>query len=989
MNQFVIKRSRLTEIAYPNRLKGWRKKQDSLPYPIYYLLPAKKWLRRARLRQSGLAFATFDDLAKLILDCVGIAFTETTEHQRKIFMQELMLRQYTDGDHREEKKHEAIAYANTYGQLKRMGFPLDQLPARLHAMRPLLEEYEEKWVNQGFLDPENLILEAIARARELSELPIGHLVVDGFYDLSPLQYQLLQAVVDLKIPVTIYLPDVPGAELVQETRHHLSQMGFSSSSGPKSSLKLKHQRVKQASSVEEEIHGMLDEVVEQAGQKGWDSFGVLLLNEQEYSQPFQRIARQRGIPLKQPSYIPLQETQFYRFLITSLKENYAREDKWGRLGLFDLFLRLLYVSPQEYTKMKQGYLESGVLPKELQPLFDPFLFLHQSLSEEGTLESYLHFLLEYLQRQRFAEHWKKRLDAENTEFLQKVCTEWKAYDHLILMLTSKKEELQDRGLGSYPVYLDTFLEWVEELIQSAKIYQDRTPMAGLGLYTLRDAALFSGSHLYVLGMNDGVFPSPHQLQGYFQETDLDRMEFPFAKPDQRTYLAKQDLLFKQLAYLSPFVTLSYVVGSDQENPLLPSKYVGNRKLQAGSRARMRTYTFSNKQRLKRKNTPSTRAIWSTASRFSRKKGGEYLYFSQTDWMEKLAYHFGRGRQLSKVPDPLLEMRSHLERLQEGRETLTTAWQQELYKDTVAVTALESYAACRFRYAMERLLEIKEPIERLEQVDAREKGSLQHRFIQRFYTGLGVVEKPFSVFREEGLEAVAVKQLEELFESLWKEVEEKNKELSPVVLQKEKDSWWKTFRKWWSAERYHFWNNPELEGMRISRFEKEIRLHLAIDEDTNITVEGKLDRLDRDEEGFVIYDYKSGKASMNLHSEVKPGLKLQLPLYLLAVQEEFESLSPHGASYVSLKDPAKRAKNGIWDHEKATRFNVSKQAQKVKELDASVFVDEHQLRDRVHTLWKGMHQDFSVSPLDCQPWCPYKMVCRVTKTQIEEGEDSWT
>ena len=181
-------------------------------------------------------------------------------------------------------------------------------------------------------------------------------------------------------------------------------------------------------------------------------------------------------------------------------------------------------------------------------------------------------------------------------------------------------------------------------------------------------------------------------------------------------------------------------------------------------------------------------------------------------------------------------------------------------------------------------------------------------------------------------------------------------------------------------------------MKLFKLEQPITLKLSIDEVT-LTLTGKIDRIDIDDDGFVIYDYKSGDDSLHLENHVRPGIKLQLPVYLLAMQEtltnEKQSIYAHGATYISIKDPAKRSGNGIWRNEhvkKDSRFRISTRAKNKEEtLEGNTLLEKYDVKQRIKHLWQGSVKTFSVKPLECHSSCIYKSVCRVTEEQKEAGE----
>lgn len=997
MRQLALKWSKITEIAYSNRLKSWHKLQQKTGQPVYYVLPSKKWVRTAQKQQSGVAFATFYDLEKWIHNLGGQPYFEITDNQRRILLQEMMLRDPSSKGSLEETKNRAIAYSNTYGQLKRLAWSTDQLPPRLQQMASVFENYEKRWLKKGFLDPENFSIQA---AQSTSSLPIGHLVIDGFFDLNPLQYQLLQRIIHLNIPVTVYLPQLPGEALPMETAHRLKNMGFFEHQiAPQSHPKLKHQRVIKATTPEEEIHGVLDLICEEGDDGRFSRFGVLLMDEDTYLDEWMQIAEKRRVPIKQPSTLPLSCTQLFRLLNMVLTEDRNNRDRWEKVEVLDNVLRLMFVNPQQYTNVKQVYLSgAGALPEEIETVFERFLGLRSQLAEEGTMENYLEQLVDFLEKIDLPSYWRKHLESDQTELVQKVCTEWKAYDQLLALTQEKRGDLHEMGLTAMPVYYFTFREWFMEGLQNEKIYLDRSPVDGLSLHSISDVGLFTGDHLFILGMNDGVFPNSYRLQGYFQESDLEHQKFPYGQPDKATFQKMQDVLFAQLAYLTPYLTFSYVVGVDNTNPLLPSKYIKNRKVKALGRVRSTAVasprvTVKSLISVNRRNRHEKRL--GTPTRMSRIVNGEYVFYHEQDKLEKLAYHAGLNRTVKDFPQELAEAIRHLQRLETGTELLSDKWverQKAHYNGTVTVTALERYAACGFKYAMEDLLQVGEPEQRMVELAVREKGSVQHRFIEQFYKGLDLVNKPFSHFSQVGLQAGAEQALAQTFETLWKKVEAKHSYLSANQLQTERDELWQNVRKWWSAERYYFWENDELQEMLIAQLEKEIvkELQLNVEEPpTILTIKGKIDRVDWDGNGYTVYDYKSGKSvSINLEKEAANGLKLQLLMYIWALEEEFEGARAYGGSYISMKDPGKRASNAIWDGKhagKGSKFKVSAWANKEKEMDANTIFDKYGIKERIGELWKGLQSDFSVKPLRCSKSCVYKPVCRITKSQLEESE----
>ncbi len=979
----VVKTSPLKAVANSDRLNDCFQKQKQIAKPIYYILPSNKYLQVARKRKAGIAFKTFDDLADLLLKKAKVDYFPVSESERTIFFQQLIAndkKRFLVNP--QELRHKAKAYAETYGQLKRLGLTIDDLPKHFQQMKPVFYEYESEWVKkQRLLDPENRIHEATSLSK-IEELNLGGIVIDGYLDFSTLQYMVIAYFCSLGFNITVYLPEVKEAEIVEETKQQLQNLGFMIENNEiGANIRKPEIFVKSATTMEEEIHGVLDEIAVQSGETPLEEVGVILADENRYQEKLEKVATEKQLPLKVPEKKAVKESLFIQFIIQSLLKHNARfYTRWDSLDIVDTMLRLEFSKSVDYMNKKRAYIESGFLAEEDSEKLETYILFRKSMPKKTSLISYLTLLKELLKASAYTTIWHERLFTESsTKKLQQIRFEWKAFEHLTALVTTKVDMLESQGLEQLQVDYHIFVDWLSEGLQRGTVYVERAPQKGIQLFTFRDVALFEGSHLYVLGMNEGTFPKGHKLSGFFQESDLKDLPIPFASPTRRLFRKKDDAFFNQLFLLADKLSFSYVAGVDPHNPLLPSGYLEPWKKEIAERT------------------------YSTAQRFSKKETS-----TNNDYEEKTAYHIGLGKKVLNIPETLGKMSQKLEEFEKGEEQISTGWGEKLRRDKLSVTMLESYAMCPFKYALERILNVKEPLEKRTTLDFRDVGSMLHTIIEKFYKQLNLVGKPFSTFTED-MKETAETVLMDIFEEEWGLVEENHRDFSKLQLSIEKEEWQKKLYKWWLAEKKHFWENKKLRTMHLFRLEESIDLDVKLDDDTVITLSGKIDRVDIDENGFVIYDYKSGYASLNFEKEVRPGLKLQLPLYLVAMENRLanghyqidlsdsfetvpEKLTAHGASYISLREPAKRAGNSVWREEhfdKNNPFDINKtHATKEETLEAEVFLAKYELKDRLKALWHGSISDFSVKPLKCISSCAYKSVCRVTQDQIEAGEEEW-
>ncbi|QNO16013.1 PD-(D/E)XK nuclease family protein [Alkalicella caledoniensis] len=953
MPSFNVILSNLKETASKERLSHYHKKQKSLDFPVYYLLPSVKWLSTGRKIQPGMAFKTFDDLAEVILREAGFSYVPVTETERNLFFQQL----FSSSD-AVENPHKAKAYAQTYGQLKRLGLTIDDLPKGLDNLKCDLEQYENEWVKkQRLLDPENRFHEALSV--EGVTLPMGEIVIDGYMDFSPLQYAMIQCLMKNGVTTTVYIPYMENTEIIEDTIRHLTELGFSISKAAKESSTICTDiQVKKAVTLEEEILWVLEDISQAIkdddSPSKLEDIGLILADgSDDYKLHLKKLAQEYCLPVKVPQKKLVVETVTFK-IISLLLSQQSYMTKWEKVALIDQLYQLMFYPVETYWKSKQKFIEEHKLDEEIDIRLGKCINFARNFTKQAPLVSKINELTGFLTDLSMVDVWKQKLISEdNTKKTMKIRLEWEALEGIIALLESKQQILLEQGLDGLSIDSNIFSQWLKELIRKKDIYVERKPAVGIELYSFRDIALFSGKKLYVLGMNEGIFPSIHKLSGYFQESDLKELPIPYGVPSKATFRKKDEAMFKQLFYIAHSIDFSYVCGFDPENEYQPSPFIEGY-------------------------LPNGLKPLTTEERFQREP------ITKKKAEEQTAFMMGLGRKVEGAPRKLIEMDQHNSHLLKGEEIISC--DKSGTTTEMAITALEQYATCPFKFGLEKGLSVREPKAKQEDLDNRFTGSMLHKIIERFYKTLEVVGNPFSALSEER-KSLGAAVLIEIFEEEWKLIEASNDDISPYDLDIEKTLWTNRLKKWWLAERELFWDNEKLKDMKLHSLEESVQLALEIDSETTLKLNGKIDRIDIDANGFAIYDYKSGSASLNIQKEVVPGLKLQLPLYMLSVQNK-TGLCAHGASYVSLKEPKKRATNGVWRVEHAGKgsiFDVSSRTNKEEDLDGDSFLNRYNLKKRIKELWANSGFDYSVKPLKYYSSCPYNGICRVTDELKEEGE----
>ena len=203
------------------------------------------------------------------------------------------------------------------------------------------------------------------------------------------------------------------------------------------------------------------------------------------------------------------------------------------------------------------------------------------------------------------------------------------------------------------------------------------------------------------------------------------------------------------------------------------------------------------------------------------------------------------------------------------------------------SALEQYAACPFAYFVTEVMKLEEGEAAEEGFDALSSGSVWHEVLAAF----------LARHRGQKLDSASVEvYARELIQLL--EVAVTRREGAGQVRQ---DVWWQYEKPRWEKA-LHDWLMGELArqngtaavpcffewafGATVRRGSDPASTELPLRIETGgenepAEIQGKVDRIDFDGKRYRIIDYKTGKAPSR--KQVEQGLRLQVPLYMLAVE----------------------------------------------------------------------------------------------------------
>lgn len=388
----------------------------------------------------------------------------------------------------------------------------------------------------------------------------------------------------------------------------------------------------------------------------------------------------------------------------------------------------------------------------------------------------------------------------------------------------------------------------------------------------------------VLGCNEGVFPTPPQPGSVLTEADRETLQASgvVLGPDLRRSLAREAYL-AYIAFTRPNERLlvSWAEANERGRPLNPSGWVDRLQRLFPD---LPIETFDPGEAVH----PVELGPMMLASARRWLRAGQRL----PAWME--GAEWSAVRELAQwLPDP---------EEQGGLSRVTTEALYGASPVRVSASALEDFAACPFRFWVQRVMRAEE--RRLWEVDARRLGTFGHQVLARYHQALEVRQKGWRDLTEAEAEALVRKTAAELAASMDNGLLEQDPRgrLERTRLTEDIVDLVCSTTRWLRAGDYP-WQPAAAEVAFGLGPDGLPAWRVPLPSGGELEVVGKVDRLDllEDPSGLewlaVIIDYKSRPRTLK-EKRLRGGVDLQLAVYLRAIEQlplgRMEVLSGRGA-----------------------------------------------------------------------------------------------
>ena len=214
--------------------------------------------------------------------------------------------------------------------------------------------------------------------------------------------------------------------------------------------------------------------------------------------------------------------------------------------------------------------------------------------------------------------------------------------------------------------------------------------------------------------------------------------------------------------------------------------------------------------------------------------------------------------------------------------------------SVSPTQLEDFGECPQKFLLKHVLgarDVEDPEHEL-QMNARDKGKVDHGILERFYREVSEDDIERAAEWLPRLEPSLAARIEALVDETYDALERDAPPFNPTMRQIERGATRRILREFLARDLADL----HATGLRPKEFEYRCETRLDVG-GVSLRVEGWIDRIDADGAGrYRVVDYKGGKATRHkdLPKKVDRGVRLQLPLYAMAVAQFFGTDDVSGA-----------------------------------------------------------------------------------------------
>lgn len=685
----------------------------------------------------------------------------------------------------------------------------------------------------------------------------------------------------------------------------------------------------------DEVYDVARKVVRLCQNKGYRYKDIAIVSRDitRYQKILELVLKEYEVPYFVDKKIELNNNNLIRFIVAMLE---VFTENWSYEAVFRM-LKIGFLDIEKYKidRLENYVLACGIKGKKWtnnEKWTTIPVFLQNEKERQKSIE-----LLEELNdtRQRIV---KPLLEFRNKNNEKKSAREFckDLYDLLCgLDIPSKLDKIVykfnskgDLEKGSeysqvWNVLMD-FLDQIVEVSENEKmtirkflnIFKTGVKEYNLGITPMGQDQVFLGSverskshnikAMFLLGVNDGIFPSKGCNEGILSDNDrniLKANNIVIAKDTKAQAFDEQFLIYQTLTVPNEILHISYPMQDLSGKSLRPSIIISRIK-RIFPKLQIQSNLLQNEGDLD--NFVSKPQIFNELINQLKNKLYEKEY--NNDW-DTVYRWFSNNDEWKLKCDYIKKAFGYKNK----EENISTRNIHALYGEnmTASVSRLEKFTMCPFGYYVEYGLNAKErKIYKLEPPDI---GTFLHKVIDEFSKDVSKIENGWRIFDIEWCEAKVSEIVDKMLDEMKGSVIVSSKRYMTLIKRLKNIV---SRMVWIIAKQIRDSNfNPLGYEVGFGENDKYPPIEITLDTGEIIKLKGRIDRIDKYEDGNNVYiriiDYKSGNKKFELQ-DVFYGLQIQLLTYLDAIWNISDNIKPAGVLYLRLDNPIIKKDGNISD-----------------------------------------------------------------------------
>lgn len=521
-------------------------------------------------------------------------------------------------------------------------------------------------------------------------------------------------------------------------------------------------------------------------------------------------------------------------------------------------------------------------------IVDPLIEFKEKIDKEKTATKISKNLYEFLISQNVQKKLKEKMDDLEQQGLIDLKNEYNASYKVLIDILDEINLI----FGEDKVSIDRYLQILKVGLQNSGLGKIPGTQDQVILGDVDRSRSHKAKALFILGINDGVFPTVNKNEGFLNDADREILKehgIELAKGTLERLYEDNFNIYKAFTTAEEKLYLSYVSSDTEGKAQRPSSLISKVK-KIFPNIIEESDVISEKQEILTEETTYEELI-KNIDKLKEEEIDEiwydvYKYYKNNDkWSLRLKANL-EGLKYTNLPQNI------------NKENI-----KRLYGNTLkaSISKLEAYKRCAFSYYLKYGLKLKKKEElKIQSIDT---GTFMHEVIDEFFETINQNGEKLQDFSSYG----EPEKIKEIVNQIIEEKLKENKNYIFTSSKKYKILVERLKRIIFKALKYIIETLVESE-FEIAGTEIEFDnngkykpITLNLENGKKVEITGKIDRMDigKNEDGkyLRIIDYKSSAKDIDLN-EVYAGLQIQLLTYMDAICKE-EDLMPAGILYFSL------------------------------------------------------------------------------------------